>query len=132
MLITGGLNETVGEGLKSVEIFDPRIRNISLSCSLPDMTLKRFGHASVGKTVCGGWNSDDAGITCETLDINTGLWTQSHSLQQKRALPVMWRTPSDQMIVIGGTPKILHSTEILKDDGLSVSNFTLRHRHKVW
>ena len=126
-LITGGLK---GEKkLKSVEIFDPRASNISLSCSLPDMTLERFAHASVGKTVCGGNPNDDGKTSCETLDPSTGLWSKSHSLQQSRYEHVMWRTPADQMIVIGGLDQ--NSSEILRDDGFSVSNFTLQHQHKI-
>ena len=93
------------------------------------MTLERFAHASVGKTVCGGNPNDDGKTSCETLDPSTGLWSKSHSLQQSRYEHVMWRTPADQMIVIGGLDQ--NSSEILRDDGFSVSNFTLQHQHKI-
>ena len=131
LLITGGYKRVP---LSSVEIFDPN--NVSLSCSLPNMTVDRYYPASVGLVVCGGKNinpdggwGDDAGTTCETLDTDTGLWNISHTLKEKRGGHVMWRTPSGKIMLMGGWDSE-NTTEVLKDDGSSEYGFNLKHRTK--
>ena len=112
LLIIGGKD---GDNiLSSVEIFDPS--NQSLTCTLPNMTVARNGHAAVGLTVCGGWDGNDGLQTCETLVGQQ--WTESHRLQQKRQDHVMWQSPSQGLMLIGGyyggTEK---TTERLQDNG---------------
>ena len=99
MLITGGKILKTGTyertDLSSVEIFDPR--NPSLTCSLPDMTVSRNYHASVGITVCGDcFDCDDGHKTCEKLDGRR--WTVSHQLQKKLSCHGMWQSPSKVII----------------------------------
>ena len=81
----------------SVEMFDPS--NPSFSCQLPSMTVDRFIHAAAGRTVCGGWV--DGGQNCETFD--NGQWQVSHKLQKGRLNHIMWQSPSQGMIVMGGS-----------------------------
>ena len=94
ILITGGY-ESRDDELSTVEMFDPSIP--SFSCQLPNMTVARSSHAAVGSTVCGGGGGEK---TCETLD--NGQWQVSHTLQQERWSHVMWQSPSQGIIVIGG------------------------------
>ena len=133
LLITGGLNYGAGS-LRSVEIFDPS--NDSLSCSLPSMVRRRNGPASVGMTVCGGYD-DRARKTCETLHMRTGQWRLSHTLKEERVYHMMWRTPSDKIMVMGGVyngtleqwnNETTTLTEVLKDDGSSEYSFDLKHK----
>ena len=62
------------------------------------MTVTRSQHTAVGRTVCGGYR--DGEQTCETLD--NGQWQVSHTLQQRRTRHVMWQSPSQGIIVMGG------------------------------
>ena len=118
MLITGGYD---GDSLSSVEIFNPS--NPSFSCQLPNMTVARWYHAAVGRTVCGSWR-DDGGQTCETLD--NGQWQVSHNLQQWRYNPVMWQSPSQGIIVMGGSYSGTETTtERLEGNG---NGWRLQHK----
>ena len=109
MLITGGYD---GDSLSSVEIFNPS--NPSFSCQLPNMTVTRSQHTAVGRTVCGGYR--DGEQTCETLD--NGQWQVSHRLQQRRDGHVMWQSPSQGIIVMGGwTSGTQNTTERLEGNG---------------
>ena len=94
LLITGGKTDGNVE-LSSVEIFVPS--NPSLVCNLPDMTVARSYHASVGGLVCGGAGAEKS---CEEL--SGAKWRVSHSLQQKRYAHVMWQTPSQEIRLMGG------------------------------
>ena len=112
LIYAGNYERTV---LSSVEIFDPR--NPSLKCTLPDMTVKRNYHASVGTTVCG--DDGDGRQSCESLD-GQG-WTVSHTLKQYRADHVMWQSPSLGMMILGGSYSYTgYTVETLQDDGSSV------------
>ena len=118
LLITGGLTDG-DERLSSAEIFDPS--NPSLVCNLPAMTVAREAHASVGGLVCGG--SGGAEKSCENID--NGQWKVSHSLQQYRAAHVMWQTPSQEILVMGGSRRDnWDTTESLQQSG---DGWTLLH-----
>ena len=115
-----------------MEIFDPS--NTSLSCALENMNYWRWLHGSTGETVCGGYGATATSAwLCETFDINSGQWKQSHKMKKMRYWPGMWRTPSDKIMVIGGGVGGAYSgvgagntTEQLLEDGETLlSNFTL-------
>ena len=114
LLITGGYD---GGRLSNVEMFDPS--NPSLVCNLPDMTVARYDHASVGGLVCGGWGGLDS---CEEL--SGAKWRVSHSLQQKRIYHVMWQTPSQEILVMGGGYSE-DTTERLQQSG---AGWKLKHK----
>ena len=116
MLITGGLDSDYNS-LSSVELYGEEFQ-----CKMnTSMKMKRYGHASAGDgTVCGGYGSDDSLTTCETMD-TTGVWSISHTLNQKREDSVMWRTR-----LLGGYYSRT-TTEVLQDDGGSENSFTLQH-----
>ena len=118
MLIMGG-KTGIGRGrynvLSSVEIFDPS--DPSLNCILPNMTKVRDQHVAVGFTVCG--DKRYSGKKCETLDGQTGQWTESHKLQQNRNDHVMWQSPSKGLMLLGGELSS-NTVETLQDDGSSV------------
>ena len=122
LLITGGLN---GSGRqRHTEMFDPS--DSALSCSLPDMNDERQNHAGVGSLVCGGHGSSSG--SCETFDVKTGQWRRSHNLQEKRRSLIMWHTPADKIILMGGgfwsgTTR----TETLQNNGTSVESFKLQY-----
>ena len=110
MLITGGKDDG-GDMVSSVEIYDPS--NPSFSCKLQNMPDANSGHAAVGRTVCGGWGDLR---TCVTLD--NGQWQESHRLQQRRDGHVMWQSPSQGIIVMGGwTSGTQNTTERLEGNG---------------
>ena len=117
MLITGGLDSDYNI-LSSVELYGEEFQ-----CKMnTSMKMKRYGHASAGEgTVCGGYGSDDSLTTCETMDTTTGVWSRSHTLNQKRSSFVMWRTR-----LMGGWYSRTTS-EVLQDDGSSENSFTLQH-----
>ena len=48
----------------------------------------------------------DAETTCETFDTNSGLWRRSHTLKYPRYGFMMWRTPTGQILLMGGQGKI--------------------------
>ena len=120
LLITGGYNSD-DQRLSSAEIFS----SAGVSCHLNNMTVVRYGHASAGDTVCAGDDDDDYDdnddATCETLDLITGVWRQSHTLKHRRRYDAMWRTPSDEMMIMG------HLTEVLTDDGSSEFSSTIQY-----
>ena len=116
MLITGGLDSDYNS-LSSVELYGEEFQ-----CKMnTSMNMERSGHASAGYgTVCGGFGSGDSPTTCETMD-TTGVWSISHTLNQKRMASVMWRTR-----LMGGEYSGT-TTEVLQDDGGSENSFTLQH-----
>ena len=114
MLITGGYDGS--HRLSSVEIFEPD--NLSLTCTLPDMTVARYYHAAVAMTVCGGDHYGDVSQSCETFDGKQ--WRVTYQLQQNRENHVMWQSLNKGMVIMGGWESSVDTIETLQDDGSSV------------
>merc|ERR1711936_714037 len=77
LIITGGYNGD--DWLSSVEVYHP---GTNTSCTLPSLPEKIRSHSQDGLVLCGGY--PDSGSSCYTLDPNTGQWTKTHSLSERR------------------------------------------------
>ena len=106
-------------GRRSSELFDPLYP--WLPCTLPSLSAARDGHSFAGLTLCGG-QDPGARQTCETMSMDDGQWRLSHNLQQERALSVMWQTPANDLIVMGGSAS---QAETLTLDGSTYTSFRL-------
>ena len=119
ILASGGYN---GGNLKSVEIYNP-VSNIS--CSLPEFPSQRQRHSQDGALACGGGGNDK---NCVKWSSDSGTWTQSHTLIQRRYYHVSWNT-DDGVYLMGGAYS-LKTTELVKNDGTVEDGFSLQYDTK--
>ena len=110
-LITGG-DEPNRVG---AEIYDP-MKNTG--CVLPSLPEMRYGHTQNGKFLCGGGFQDTTLLSCVMW--NSGIWTQSHTLNEVRLSHVSWSSESG-LFLFGGevepwVPK--DTTELLTESGV--------------
>ena len=117
-MISGGFGRT---GTKvEVEVISP---SGNVSCSVPDMPQRRWGHTMNNNTVCGGDGGTDTLTSCYQL--TSGGWTRSHTLIHSRWYHSSWEV-EDGIILLGGQHS-LNNSEIAKWDGTTEELFTMRY-----
>ena len=118
VLITGGWNR------KSVEIYLP---DSYTRCSLPNLPAARYTHTQDGELACGGGCSRCSSVTgtCVKWSSESGSWTKSHTLRQRRYLHVSWATV-DGVYLMGGMYS-KKTTELVKEDGTVEDGFSLKY-----
>ena len=120
-MVTGGLLwcSSCDPYVTAVELL---ASNGSKLCNLPDFPVPLFEHAQSGLITCGGSysNLDNTQNSCYTF--SGGHWKKSHTLGKKRWGYTAWASPQG-VLLIGGTSS--NTTELLTDDGVTNSSFTL-------
>ena len=119
VLISGGFN---GEGLKSAEIYFP---SSNTRCSLPELPVERSWHTQDGQLACGGVGGSKTMTSCDKWSPDSGSWTQSHTLRQRKYYHVSWNT-EDGVHLIGGSSSI-KTTELVKEDDSVGDGFSLKY-----
>merc|ERR1711936_446808 len=121
LIITGGWN---GDGLSSVEVYHP---GTNTSCTLPSLPEKITYHSQNGLVQCGGYH-DYSVSSCYTLDTNTGQWTKTHSLSERRDGHSSWRREDGTILLMGGDYSYYNTTELVSESsGVSTPGFTLKY-----
>ena len=119
VLITGGYNK--GD-LQSVEIYNPVTKT---TCSLPQLPEGRCFHTQDAGLACGG--QGDLGNTCVKWSSESGSWTQSHTLRQRRQNHVSWATEDGVYLIGGQDSSSWRTTELVKEDGSVEDGFSLKY-----
>ena len=122
VLISGGYN---GQPLQFVEIYNP-VSNTT--CYLPQLPERRDFLTQDGELACGGWGGGNTDLTCVKFSSNSGTWTESHSLRQRRAYHVSWDT-KDGVYLMGGADfsSSHYTTDLVKEDGTVENGFSLKY-----
>ena len=106
-----GLVISGGEGAStSVEMFIPSTNH---SCTLPSLPHERSGHTMSGLTICGGLFTS---TTC--LQLSSGVWSVSHTLQDERYGHSSWQSDQQGLILMGGLVSAMAS-EVVGQGGVS-------------
>ena len=122
ILVSGGYSSS--GALSSVELLQT---NGSYHCSLPNLPSYRYSHTQTGFTLCGGWDSAPPWISrtsCLTLT-TSGSWEESYNLTIERDSHCAWASPQGIMLLGGWDTSSLTTTEILLEDGVTTSGFSL-------
>ena len=131
ILITGGLaNGNVG--LNSTELYNPGNGLFSPgSCSLPQLPLPRSYHTQDDNLVCGGGRRSDSSevYTCDTWRPETGTWTKSHRLRERRFAHVSWVTDGKVFLMGSSKGSSMQSSEVIKKISSSQSSPGFRLRY---
>ena len=106
---------------KSAEIYNP-VTNTS--CSLPQLPENRYYHSQDGGLTCGG-HINATETTCVKWNPDSGTWTQSHTLRQRRYEHVSWATASGVYLIGGRYSK--RTSEKVKLDGSVEEGFGLNY-----
>ena len=108
-----------GEGAyTSVEMFIPSTKH---SCTLPSLPDERYYHTMSGLTICGGQFTK---TTC--LQLSSGVWSVSHTLQEERDDHSSWQSDQQGVILMGGYGSDM-SSEVVGKGGKS---FDMRYGTK--
>ena len=75
--------------------------------------------------MCGGSWIVNTQITCVKWSSESGSWTHSHTLRQRRRYHVSWAT-DDGVYLMGGVYS-RKTTELVKEDGLVEDGFSLKY-----
>ena len=109
---------------KSAEIYNP-VTNTS--CSLPQFPENRYYHSQDGGLTCGG-GLNATETTCVKWNPDSGTWTKSHTLRQKRLGHVSWATASG-VYLMGGMWDVNSTTsEKVKLDGSVEDGFSMKYQ----
>ena len=123
VLISGGVIN--GAIIKSVEIYNPVTNTI---CSLPELPDARNEHTQDGELACGGdGDSSNTLTTCVKWSSESGSWTQSHTLRQRRIWHVSWATEDGVYLMGGMDSSSEFTTELVKEDGSVEDGFSLKY-----
>ena len=120
VLISGGMNG-VASDLQSVEIYNP---TDNTKCSLPQLPETRTWHTQEGELLCGGLSTES---TCVKWSSESGSWTQSHTLRQRRQNHVSWATEDGVYVMGGQDSSSWRTTELVKEDGSVEDGFSLNY-----
>ena len=104
MMISGGSSSRV-------EVISP---SSNVSCSVPDLPQRRWGHTMNNNIVCGG-NDGLTGLMTSCVQLTSVGWTKSHTLQYRRSDHCSWEV-KDGIILFGGINS-RNTAEIAKWDG---------------
>ena len=110
-----------GQGT-NVELISPTGH---VSCSVPDLPKRRYGHTMDNNIVCGGSVTLGADIAASCDQLTSAGWTRSHTLIHRRYSHSSWEV-EDGIILLGGS----HSgttSEIAKWDGTTEELFRMRY-----
>ena len=100
--------------------------------------MQRGAHSQDGGLACGGLSYEEFPPRHETtcLKFTAGNWTQtSHTITEGRDYHVSWSTSEGVFLMGGGINDEIDgigsnmgtSSELVKEDGMVVGTFTLRH-----
>ena len=125
VLVSGGSN---GGAEMSIEMYIP---GSDTTCSLPRMPEGRYFHTQDGTLACGGGSSIGSTMsTCIKWSSESGSWTQSHTLSQKRFQHVSWATENGVYLIGGSGYYSRNTTELVKEDGSVEDGFSLKYNTK--
>ena len=120
VLISGGLK------VKGVEIYLPAL---GTTCSLPQLPEARWYHTQDEGLACGGGGGvSPTRLTCVKWNSESGSWTQSHTLRQKRVAHLSWATKDGVYLMGGGDSS--RTTKLVKEDGSVEDGFSLKYETK--
>ena len=110
--------------LSTVEIYNP---GTNTGCLLPQLPEARYQHTQNGELLCGGgWGYLGSEESCDKWRSDSGTWTQSHILRQKRYNHVSWFT-DDGVYLIGGQGPLTLTSELVKKDRSVEDGFSLKY-----
>ena len=115
MMVSGGAG---GE----VEVISP---TGNVSCSVPDLPKRRYGHTMNNNIVCGGSVTLGADIAASCDQLTSAGWTRSHTLIHRRYQHSSWEV-EDGIILMGGSGSGTTS-EIAKWDGTTEEMFSMQY-----
>ena len=119
ILVTGGLTTE-----ESAEVLST---NGTWICDLPEMTESKVYHTQTGLTACGGGTIGSDTTNC--IKFESGSWiTLTDNLVYSRSSHSSWRTPSGDILLIGGLSSgdSGKTTEIVFQNGTSIRSFDLK------
>ena len=114
------------DGLKSAEIFQPKIRS---NCSVGNLNIARSGHSMCNNIVCGGWIKQ-AERSCEKFDGISTFTSLPVRLVGVRWSHSCWGLKSGDVLLIGGWKKDTDTAEKVSADG-STSSFAFKLPYKT-
>ena len=98
-------------------------------CKLPHMPDIKMDHTQSGAVACGSSAYSVSSSTLQTcISFSSGVWSESHTLINKRSWHVSWSSPIG-IILMGGTHDdgISSTTELLTSNGVSQNHFQLKY-----
>ena len=95
----------------SVEMFIPSTNH---SCTLPSLPDRMTSHTMSGLTICGGHHT-----STECLQLSSGVWSVSHTLQEERYGHSSWQSDQQGVILMGGWSYSDMSSEVVGQGGVS-------------
>jgi len=120
ILLTGGDGTST-----SAEVLSTNGTSI---CNLPQMSQSKFYHSQSGLTACGGLGGSEK--SC--IQFQSGSWiTLTENLLRKRRYHSNWKTPTGDILLIGGDDgggRTYRSTEIVDQSGNSIQSFKLKYK----
>ena len=115
MMISGGAGG-------KVEVISP---TGNVSCSVPDLPQRRYGHTMNSNIVCGGSVTLGVDIATSCDQLTSAGWNKSHTLKYRRSGHCSWEV-EDGIILLGGANSGTTS-EIAKWDGTTEELFSMQY-----
>ena len=114
------------DGLKSAEIFQPKIRS---NCSVGNLNIGRSGPSMCNNIVCGG-DGEQAQRTCEKFDGISSFTSLPVRLVGQRWSHSCWGLKSGDVLLLGGQDSNTETAERVSADGSS-SSFAFKLPYKT-
>ena len=111
--------------LNSVEIFNPTTRR---TCSVGNLKQTRNSHTMCNNMVCGGWDREEAGKSCEKFDGVSSFTSLPVRLVKSRISHLCWGLKSGDVLLLGGHDSHTTTERVSADGSSSKLAFKLPYK----